>query len=554
MRLPVEVSRPVAPMMLEQVSFFDRFNSLPEAVQSQIEDTYGVYRNDLMPVLIKNIDKLKAVFEGEGKEERFFHPSDNALISMGMMFILQVRDHASIDEILMRMNTDVAYQYVLFSTSNSVKPLISRSYYTLFRKKLAEYDARHDSCLMATIFSDFTDVAASEMGINLHQDLGDELRTRIDSMLIDTPAEHLTRAGIIYRTNAMCLDLVASLNGLVVIPEDLQHYLDDSDENAVVYHNKEGKMDKLTWLLNDSLRIKSLLEGYQDFEEYGLVCRVITEQGILAEDGTISPKPDQKIEGSSMQSPLYPSGTCRKKYGFQIGDAVCFTEASRSDLSASLLTEVLYGKNIISDDEFMMEHLRRKDPNGPIEVCSCDAGFFSMATVKAAVEAGVILIPSDLKGSLPKPLMAGFTMADDSQSVLTCPKGHAPIDGSQKYNPETNSVSAKFDKATCEACPFFGECPVKAQAKACKVEVSQLRIDLAEQVCAIDSRIFQEYANYRNAIESVPSVMRRTYGFDSLHSMNVSLRKEMIFAASINYNCKKLNAFRKNRDSVKKAA
>ena len=103
---------------------------------------------------------------------------------------------------------------------------------------------------------------------------------------------------------------------------------------------------------------------------------------------------------------IYPFGTCRKKYGYQTGDACCFTEATNG--CAQLLTEVLYDKNIVSDDEFMMEHLRRKDLNGPIEVCSSDAGFFSMATAHAAEEIGVILIPSALKGTLPNPLLADF--------------------------------------------------------------------------------------------------------------------------------------------------
>ncbi len=533
------------PIMFEQIAFHDRFNSLAPSVQHMIERDYSVYRNDLASVLLSNLEKIKDLFE-----EETFRPKDATAFTMGMLFILQCRDNSSIDEVLMRANTDVAYQYVLLRTSNNKKPVLTRSYYTLFLKKMAEYNAKHDTCLMETIFTDFTDSAASEMCINLHQDLGDVLQTRIDSMMIDTPAEHLTRAGIIYRTNAMCLDLKASIEGLGVIPVSLHHYLEESDENAVIYHNTgEKKIAKLEGLLKDSLKIKTLLSGYEDYEEYSLLDRVINEQGISDEDGSISPKADKDISGSSMQSPYYPFGTCRKKYGFHKGDAVCFAEATNGN--ASLLIEALYGKNITSDDTFMLQHLSRKDQNGPIEVCSCDAGFFSMATAKEAARVGVILVPSALKGSLPKPLLADFELDETGKKLVKCPAGHAPIAESQKYSQEKDSVTAKFDKETCMACEHFGQCPCIEQVKACKVEVSQNAIDLAEQVCAVDSGMFKEFANYRNAIESVPSVMRRTYGFDTLRSMNVTLRKEKIFGACINYNCKKLINFRKNRDSVR---
>ena len=44
--------------------------------------------------------------------------------------------------------------------------------------------------------------------------------------------------------------------------------------------------------------------------------RMIDDQGIIGEDGFIAPKEDGDIKGSSMQSPIYPFGTCRKKYGY----------------------------------------------------------------------------------------------------------------------------------------------------------------------------------------------------------------------------------------------
>lgn len=537
------------PVIFEQIAFHDRFNSLPMAVQGQIEELYSVYKTDVAPVLLRNLSLIKGLFEDD-----VFTPSDQVAFTMGMLFILQCRDNSTIDDVIMRANTDIAYQYVLTCTSNNKKPVISRAYYCQFLSRMVIYDKKHESCLMEKMFTEFTDAAASEMGINLHHNLGDVLRTRIDSMMIDTPAEHLTRAGIIYRTNAMCLDLVASLEGLSVLPECLHHYLDDSDENAVIYHNKgEKKVEKLQGMLNDSLKIKELLKGYEDFEEYNLLERMISDQGILGEDNTITPKEDKDIEGSSMQSPLYPFATCRKKYGFHIGDSCCLTEATNGS-GANLLIEVLYDKNTRSDDEFMLEHLRRRDSNGPMEVCSCDAGFFSMNTAHAGENANTILVPSALKGSLPQPLMAEFEMDSKGEAILQCPAGHAPIPGTQKYNSDTGEVIAKFDKCTCQACPFADKCPAREQVKAFTVNVSQAKIDLASYVAAVDSEEYKEYASFRNGIESVPSVMRRMYGFDTLRSMNVSLRREKIFGSSINYNVKKLIAYRKDRDRAKKQA
>ncbi len=71
------------PVVCEQLSFHDRFNSLPPVVQQLIMDKYSVYASDLSKVLAANVEKIKDVFE-----EDAFRPSDSTAFTMGMLFIL----------------------------------------------------------------------------------------------------------------------------------------------------------------------------------------------------------------------------------------------------------------------------------------------------------------------------------------------------------------------------------------------------------------------------------------------------------------------------------
>lgn len=65
------------------------------------------------------------------------------------------------------------------------------------------------------------------------------IKKRMYSMMISTHAAKLTRPGIIYAVNHDALLLYISLNGEDNVVPSLYHYLDESDRNAVIYHNKD---------------------------------------------------------------------------------------------------------------------------------------------------------------------------------------------------------------------------------------------------------------------------------------------------------------------------
>ena len=130
-------------------------------------------------------------------------------------------------------------------------------------------------------------------------------------MMIPTHAAKLTRPGIIYAVNHDALLLYTSLNGEDNVVPSLFHYLDESDRNAVIYHNKDDMEDKLTALLAESRLILYLLqdEDWHDFQEYKNLVRCVKEQSNQSENGAFIPKPNKDISGSSLQSPEDPAAT-----------------------------------------------------------------------------------------------------------------------------------------------------------------------------------------------------------------------------------------------------
>ncbi len=66
--------------------------------------------------------------------------------------------------------------------------------------------------------------------------------------------------------------------------------------------------------------------------------------------------------------------------------------------------------------------------------------------------------------------MSEFVIDEKTQTIASCPAGHAPI--SCQYKVKTDSYYAHFNKGTCSTCPLRHHCGVKFQKKTGLVHIS----------------------------------------------------------------------------------
>ena len=104
--------------------------------------------------------------------------------------------------------------------------------------------------------------------------------------------------------------------------------------------------------------------------------------------------------------------------------------------------------------------------------------------------------------------------------VLRCPEGNAPIRHAElttSSHPD-RQLHAVFDKATCHACPRWGDCPVRDKSNR---PVTQLMISPAVRLR--DARLveqqrseFQQCYQMRSGIEATNSELKRAHGMGRL--------------------------------------
>ena len=104
-----------------------------------------------------------------------------------------------------------------------------------------------------------------------------------------------------------------------------------------------------------------------------------------------------------------------------------------------------------------------------------------------------------------------------------------------------------MEKSQCVNCPHRAECKAKMQAKSAVVNVSTNKVERARTIKnkAISEKEYVCLRNARNAIEGIPSVMRRCYSVDEIPVFGW-LRSKLIFGLKIGaLNIKKLVKFTK---------
>ena len=182
-----------------------------------------------------------------------------------------------------------------------------------------------------------------------------------------------------------------------------------------------------------------------------------------------------------------------------------------------------------------------------------DGAYSGTENREAAAKNNINLVTTSLTGRLPNEIHAGFTISEDGKRVISCPAGNISI--KNKYNPGNGMCRAVFEREQCKNCPNRNQCKAKLQNKSAVVNVSEKMVQRALQMTEMTTDEYKQMARQRNAVEGIPSVLRRRYDVDHI-PVRGKMRSKMFFGfkiGAINVN-KLLKYYQRLRDNCAQKA
>ena len=522
---------------IQQTGLLDNFNRLSERAQKAITESWpGKFAEIVFPAI--NEERFAVLYS----DNRFSRPNTPVNIIIGAL-ILKEHMQLSDDEVVNSLDCDVRFQYALHTSHLDTQPLSDRSL-SRFRERVYKYDLAHNTDLLGEEMKSITKVFMDYIALvpNLK---------RMDSLMVASNCKSMSRLEIIYKTIQNMVTLLNDNHRKDLIPAELAHYLEKDDLNKVIYYAKseetDSRLEKVVAEL-ESLNRKLDTNEWKTYSQYILLQRVINEQTTLTDQDKLRPKTNDEIKTDSMQNPSDPDATYRLKAGkSHKGYVANVVEAIGKD-GDSLIVDLNYNKNVHSDSEFTKEYIESRPDNAEPEILITDGAYGGEENAKLAEEKNVKLIVTALVGKQVDKHLADFEMDEKGETVTKCPMGHAP----QKctYYPKTESCRALFAVNTCGQCPHKDKCHAKKQKENYVVRISKKMIERANYSKQLGTEEMKKFTKQRNAIEGIPSVLRRKFHIDHIPVRGFLKSRFWVQLKVMAYNLQKLLlSFTRQRES-----
>ena len=469
-------------------------------------------------------------------------PNTPVNVIIGALILKELRNQTD-DELLESLLFDVRYQRALHTESFDEQPM-SDTTLKRFRKRCLTYEVEHGVDLIHECITELSGEMAKLMKIS------GQIQ-RMDSLMVASNIKRLSRMELLYTCVSNLVTHLHKTEGDEKL-KGLEHYYDPNDMNAVIYHRKtDNNDDRIQTILRDADNLLAICEGgYDEVAQYQLLVRVIREQTVREDDGSLrlKTKEDGGMDSSILQNPADPEATYREKAGKQNrGYAGNVTEDVGDN--GSIVTDYQFGQNTHSDTDFLAEHLDGEERTPERRTLVADGAFSSGDLRKKADEKNIDLVTTDLTGRETKDIYADFVFAEDGESIVRCPAGNKPVSSSKVRS--TGKCRASFDRKHCEGCPYQDQCNPKIGNKKAVVHVSQKQSERAKTQRSMDSPLFKIIARVRNGVETIPSMLRRRYEIDHM-PVRGAIRMKHMFGFKIGaLNFRKLSIY---LDSLGKCA
>ena len=490
----------------QQVGLNDRFNHLTEKEKKVVLSSWAKPFADIVFPSIHEDDF--AVLYSDNKATR---PNTPINIVVGAMILQEIVGMTDA-ETLESLSCDIRMQYALHTTSYPEQPMSDRTF-SRFRRRLYDYELETGEDLMKE------EILALSGKIAQFMELQPYLN-RMDSLMVASACKNMTRLEVIYVTVANLVNALHRIGGDEFL-QGMEHYLNPDDQNRVIYHNKaEDRVRKMQEIVEDCAKLLERMgECCPELPEYSLAVRMLDDQSVIGSDGKRIAKNNHDIAAASMQNPSDPEATYRKKAEKHYKGYVANVVQAYDEKGAAVITDYDFQQNSYSDVDFgkdalevIAENVHEGDTT-ETQVTS-DGAFYSEENSELAKKNGIIFITTSLTGTKPAEILAGFVINSEEHQIEQCPMGYKPE--SQSWNSSKDANRIVMEKGQCENCPHRAECKAQITKYHAFVTISASRVEHAKLVKEISSESYAKNRNARNAVEGLPSVLRRRYHVDDM--------------------------------------
>ena len=343
----------------------------------------------------------------------------------------------------------------------------------------------------------------------------DPLMKRMDSLMVASSCKKLSRLELFYRCVSNMVRAIEATGETSLLNARLRKYLEADHENDTIYRTTSDQTDsKLETVLADALQLLDLLDayGYIGLTEYEQLKRVVLEQTEETAAGR-KLRVNGKVGTSSLQNPSDADATYREKAGKKHrGYVGNFVETF--DANGAIITGMDYAQNTHSDVAFCRSVIEKEGLQTETMTLIADGAYGSGELVDQARQQNINLITTALIGKTPDPLMSEYEIDEQHHQLRKCPAGHAPLNCQYKF--QTDSYYAHFNKSICMTCPHRQHCGVKFQKKTGLVHISAKTVHRATYLKQLSKPEYKALTRKRNAVEGIPSVLRRKYRVDHM--------------------------------------
>lgn len=483
----------------QQLSLEDRFQLASKREQSFVLKSWAKGFSEIVFPAI-NEERFACLYS----QDEASRPNSPINILVGALMVkelFQLTDEELVETLVCG---DLRFQYALHTTSFNEQP-VSKNSFNRFRRRLYLHYLETGEELLHQEMEALAEQFRQFLGIQ-------PTMKRMDSLMVAANCRRLSRLELLYT----CVQkLVKTLHkeDPTLVPESMSHYLEAADANQLFYHDKETETDeKLTRVIQEAQSLEELLhETHHTVPDFQLLHHVLNEQTTKNEAGLRQAKAGKEITSNSIQHPSEPEATYRKKAGKHhfgyVGNLI-----ETVDEKGALITQYEYEVNTHSDVRFCEEFLEKMGTVEEEITLVADGSFNSTDNREQAARQNIQFVPTNLNGKAPAEIKGAFQIKDDD--TLICPAGHQAYKvsyykGSEKY-------CGWFMKETCKSCPLVDTCQPKMQKTAAVVTVTKKQISRARYLKHLKSEAFKAFANFRNGIEGVPSLLRRRYHVDKM--------------------------------------
>jgi hypothetical protein len=504
-----------------QITFNDSMLSLTERERKFLEKSWAKpFADNIFPA-IKEEDFAVLYSDIASRPNT---PVNIIISSLILKELLGLTD----DEVMESLMFDIRFQYALHTTSFKEQPLSDRTL-SRFRERCLTYEAMTGIDLIKNCITSLSAQIADIMGINIGL-------KRMDSMMVASNIKKLSRLELLYTCLANFVKLLHKNDD--DIPTGMEHYCEPDDNNKVIYHTRSMDIsEKMEKVLNDaSLLVKKFDRLYDESSEYQLLVRVIGEQTIEDENGSLvlKDKNDETMDSSILQNPADPDATYRFKSGKQHrGYVANLTEDIGED--ASIISDYDYQVNTHSDSQFLKETIEGLGKQEDTLTIVADGAYGGEENIAMAKDNNIDLVTTNFQGKKPEDVFAEFEFSPDGKKVLKCAGGQTPV--TNRYNARTEQCRITLNKEKCNRCPYKDQCKPKFHKTKTSKVLSWKTVSRAKQLRYMKTSEFAELAKIRNGVESLPSILRRKYRVDEM-PVRGSLKTKLFFGfkvAALNY-------------------